>query len=130
MFKIQPKSPTYKSFVNFKEVSESGSFVRHSIEMEFKRMSRRSFDEAINAIVIPKDEDGTLAKLPIDEALAINADQLLELICDWKILDTDNKPFPFTRDNLIMMLDSYPNLLSAIMETAVTGFNGGAERKN
>lgn len=130
MFKIQEKSATFKAPVNFKELDENGRSVRHTIEMEFKRLGRKAFDAAVNAVETPKDEDGNALKLPAEEMLEINADQVREIVVSWKIAGKDGEPFPYTRENVIAMLDSYPSLLNAIWATAGSGFTGEIARKN
>ena len=130
MFKIQEKSATFKAPVSFKELDENGRSIRHTIDMEFKRLGRKAFDAALNAVEMPKDEDGNAIKIPAEEAVEINADQVRELVVGWKIIGKDGEPFPYTRENVVALLDSYPGLLNAIFATASSGFTGEIARKN
>ena len=129
MFKIQPKSATFKSGVAFHEYDEQGRRVRHVIDMEFKRLTQKQYQAAIDAYQFPKDEDGNPIKLDPEESLDIQARQVAELIAGWKIAGPDDQPFAFSHDNIKLMLDSYPGLMLAIVQTAGAGFTGEA-RKN
>ena len=129
MFKIQPKSATFKAGVVFHEYDEQGRRVRHVIDMEFKRLTQKQYQAAIDAYQFPKDEDGNAIKLDPEESLDIQARQVAELINNWKIEGQDGNPFEFGHDNIKLMLDSYPGLMLAIVQTAGAGFTGEA-RKN
>lgn len=129
MFKIAPKSETFTSGVVFHEYDQAGRRVRHVIDMTFKRLTRTQHLEALDAIQFPKDDEGNFIKVGSDESLDINARQFVEFVTDWKIQGADGNPFPFTHDNIRFMLDNYPGLMNAVINTASTGFIGEA-RKN
>ena len=129
-FKIQPKTNTFKAQVSFKDIDDNGRSVRHSIEMEFKRLSRKGFDAVVSASEPPKDEDGEPIKLTIEERLDMDADLVMGLVTNWQIQASDGEPFPLTRDNVLAMIDSYPSLAIAVVKTASSNISGELARKN
>jgi len=129
-FRIQPKSNTFKTHVSFKDFDENGRTIRHSIEMEFKRLTRKGLDAALTAHETPKDDDGEPIKLSAEEQLELNADQALQVVTGWNIQGPSGEEFPLTRDNMIAMIDSYPAFLNAIFEAAKANITGELARKN
>jgi len=129
-FKIQPKTNTFKAQVSFKDIDDNGRSIRHSIEMEFKRLTRKSYDSVLSTVETPKDEDGEPIKLSGEERLELDADLVMGLVTNWQIQDAVGEPFPFSRDNVLVMLDSYPSLAVAVVLTAASKLNGELARKN
>lgn len=130
MFKIQPKTATFNVNVPFKDIDANGKPVRHSIEMEIKRMTRKDFDHAVEASNAPKDEYGESIKLPIEDRLELEADMVLAMVANWKVQDQSGEPFPMTRENVVAMLNSYPTLAMAVVHAAGSNITGEFARKN
>jgi len=128
MFQIQPKSATFKTGVAFHEYDAQGRRVRHSIDMEFNRLTRTQYQTILDAVEFPRDDNGDLVKLEAAEFLDIQARHVADLICGWQIKGPDGEPFAFSHDNIKMLLDSYPSLWTAITSTAGAGFAGEAKK--
>lgn len=130
MFKIAPKSETFKANVVFRELDDAGRSVTHTLGMTLRRLTQKALQAAIDAHPFPKDEDGNAIRISAEEALDITARQVQELAVDWDVAAPDGQPLLFTHDNIVAVLDSYPSLFSAIMETCGAAHRGEVRRKN
>lgn len=130
MFKIAPKSATFKATVVFRELDDAGCSVTNTLGMTLRRFTQKALQAAIDAHPFPKDEDGNAIRISAEEALDITARQVQELAVDWDVADNDGQPLPFTHDHIVAVLDSYPSLFSAIMETCGEAHRGEVRRKN
>lgn len=130
MYQFKPKSKTFKGNVVFKELDENGRSVSNTIEMEFRRFTQRQLDVLKTAHGFPKDDDGNFLDINADESLDVQASQVQELITGWSIRDEHGDPMPFTRENIITLLDVTPGLFLAIWKVVNAGISGEIARKN
>lgn len=107
-------------------VSGSGASVIQRFEFRFKRLSRTRIEEMQAA-------QNSSAEAGIEtSSLERDADYMLEIADGWKgVVDESGAELPYTRDNILALLDAYPSGASEIVKAFYEAtFSGGAKRKN
>lgn len=133
-FQIAQRSKTFKAPVRIPEIDENGRQKYHApFKMEFLRLTRSEFDAVIasgkDAEADTYFDDETVVSSEKDK-LGELANMLMKFAIGWD-LGKDGKPLDFTKENVCLLMEVYPEANSAIINTYVAAiFNGGLQKKN
>lgn len=121
-----PKTFKHKLRVSLLNGSEA------DIEMTYKYRTRTEFGKFLDELfdsakVTVKDQSDDEVTLSLAEALMktkeTNADYIMAIAEGWNVIDEDEKPVEFSRDNVARLCDELPGVALAIINlyrTAVT----------
>ena len=124
-FVLQPKTEGFFYSILLPVVTDSGASQAHKFDFKFKRVSRSKLNELQKAQEQMNDAESNIDSLERD------TDYLMDIAEGWRYVDgTDGKPMDFTRENVHLLLDNYPNAASAIVSAFFEATLGGGKRKN
>lgn len=125
-FVLKPKSEGFYYAILLPVINDSGASQIMKFEMKFKRVSRSKLNELQKA-----QEQMTDADVHVD-SLERDTDYIIDIAEGWRYVQADGSTddLPFTRDNVRMLLDNYPNAASVIVSAFFEATLGGGKRKN
>lgn len=124
-FVLQPKTEGFFYGISLPTVNENGASSIIKFDMKFRRVSRSK----LNALQ-KSQEDMTESDIQVD-SLERDTDYLMDIAEGWRhVSDADGEEVAFTRDNVRILLDHYPNAASTIVGAFFEATLGGGKRKN
>lgn len=124
-FVLQQKSEGFFYPILLPVVTDSGSTQTQKFEFKFKRVSRSKLN-ALQKAQEQMNEAETQA-----DSLERDTDYVMDIAEGWRYVDgPDGKELPFTRENVHLLLDNYPNAASTIVGAFFDATMGGGKRKN
>lgn len=119
-FVLIKKSDPFWFAVDVPMVSESGSSRTHRFDVKFKRFTRQELNE------LRKRSDGMS---DTGDALENDTDYILEIAEDWRGISDGQADLPFTRENVLSLLNQVPNAAGAIVTAFFAATLGGGAKK-
>jgi len=125
-FVLQPKTEGFFYSILLPVVSDSGTSQINKFDIRFKRIPRSKLNE------LQKEQERMSEAESQADTLERDTDYVMQIAEGWRYVDGPNdKPMEFTRDNVHMMLDNYPNAASVIVSAFFGAtLGGGGKRKN
>ncbi len=121
MFKLDLSS-TYAYPVKFTVIDEAGNQKTHQIKALFKRLSREALIELQN-------HDAQEGKKTADEILDADVEYLRRFMDGWQDVEINGSQ-AFDDDQLRALLNSVPQISTAIADAFFESAAGGQKRKN
>lgn len=123
-FVLSKKTDSFFYPVNIPVVLASGASQINRFEFSFKRLSR----SRLNAL--QKAQEST-SDLDVEvDTLERDIDYILEIADGWKGVEgVDGVAVEFTRDNVAILLDNYPNAAGVVVQAFFEATLGGGRKK-
>lgn len=120
-FAILKNTEPFWFSVGLMRVQANGVSRSFPFEMQFKRFTRTELNELRQRSQNMPDDGDTLER---------DTDYIMEISTDWRMKD-GKTDIPFTRDNLLALLDAEPSAAGAIVEAFFRAtLAGGAKKGN
>ena len=125
-FILAPQTGLFWYTVSLPVCNERGTPVVHKFDFQFKRISRSRMTEMQKA-----QEALSEGEVDID-ALERDTDYVMEIAEGWRyVQDEKGDELPFTRENLVRLLDHFPNAAGEILKAFFGAtLGGGKKQKN
>jgi hypothetical protein len=120
MFVLQKKTEPFWYSVDVPIVTETGTSRTHRFDVQFSRFTRSELND------LRKRSEGMSDN---GDALENDTDYVLEIAKDWRGVSDGKADLPFTRENVLALLDAVPNAASAIVSAFFTATLGGGAKK-
>jgi hypothetical protein len=124
-FVLSPKSEGFYYAINLPLVNDQGASQSFKFEMKFRRVSRSKLNE------LQRQQEEMAESEVVIDSLERDTDYVLDIAEGWRyVQDAAGEPVEFSRGNVRMLLDNYPNAAGAIVSAFFEATLGGGKRKN